>query len=287
MQNSSFNLVQATAVLQKQWKTILGFVLACALVAAVTVFVVPPYFKSTATVVSANPALADKARLFNNNIQNLYSYYGSGDDLDRINAVADMDATYEKLVDEFSLSGYYKLSDDSLPALKRKAVLCLRKDLFCQKTEQAQLKIIAWTKDKQLSANLVNRMVAIIQETEGNVWLKNYHASIEKINASITAKENEYKLLSDSLSKLQKSSAALTMGHMQTLSEQINQYRKTADEFSLAAANPPAVLYVMEAGTAAARAEKPDKNGIIIAACMAGFLFSCLLILVNDRKNMA
>ena len=286
MQNSSFNLVQTTTALQKQWKTIVGFVLASAVVAAVTVFVVPPYFKSTATVVSANPALADKARLFNNNIQNLYSYYGSGDDLDRINGVADMDVTYEKLVDEFSLISYYKLSDDSLPILKRKAVLRLRKDLFCQKTEQAQLKIIAWTKDKQLSANLVNRMVAIIQEIETNIWLKNYLASAEKINSSIITKENEYKLLSDSLLKIPKNNTALVMGHLQTLAEQINQYRKTADEFALAAANPPAVLYSLESGAPAAKAERPDKAGIIIAACIAGFLFSCLLILVNDRKNM-
>ena len=112
MQNSSFNLVQTTAALQKQWKTIFLFVLASAVVASVTVFVVTPYYQSTATVVSANPLLADKARLFNTNIQNLYSYFGSGDDLDRINGVAEMDAGYEKLVDEFSLVTYYNLSED-------------------------------------------------------------------------------------------------------------------------------------------------------------------------------
>ena len=260
--------------------------LASAVVAAVTVFVVPPYFKSAAIVVSANPALADKARLFNNNIQNLYSYYGSGDDLDRINGIAEMDITYRKLVTEFALVKYYGLTDDSLPALTGKAILHLRKDLYCQKTEQAQLKIIAWTKDKQLSANLVNRMVSIIEETEANIWIKNYHVSLEKITAAVSAKENEYKVLSDSLPKVLKNSMLLVSAHLQTLSDQINQYRKTADEFSLAVANPPAVLYVMEAGIPAAKAERPDRAGIIIAACIAGFLFACLLILVNNRKNM-
>ena len=285
MQNSSFNLVHATAALQKQWKTIFLFVLASAVVASVTVFVVTPYYQSTATVVSANPLLADKARLFNTNIQHLYSYFGSGDDLDRINGLADMDAVYQKLVDEFSLVAYYHLADDSLAVLKHKAVNCLRKDLYCQKTEQGQLKIIAWTKDKQLSANLVNRMVAIIQETEEGVWLQNYHLSLDKLKASVTAKETEYKLLSDTLSIMDKGSQALAIAHIQTLAEQISQYRKAADEFSLAAENPPAVLYVMEAGTPAAKAERPDKSGVILAATLAGFLFGCLLILVNDRKN--
>jgi LPS O-antigen subunit length determinant protein (WzzB/FepE family) len=286
MQNSSFNLVQTAAALQKQWKTIFLFVLTSAVVAAVTVFVVTPYYQSTAIVVSANPVLADKARLFNTNIQNLYSYFGSGDDLDRINGVAEMDAGYEKLVDEFSLVTYYNLSDDSLPVLKHKAVIRLRKDLYCRKTEQGQLKIIAWTKDKQLSANLVNRMTAIIHETEAGIWLQNYHRSLEKLKASVAAKESEYKLLGDSLSKIDKDAQLLVIAHMQTLTEQINQYRKTADEFSVAADNPPAVLYVMEAGTPAAKAERPDKLGIILAACLAGFIFSSLLILVNDRKNI-
>ena len=286
MQNSSFNLVQTTAALQKQWKTIFLFVLASAVVASVTVFVVTPYYQSTATVVSANPLLADKARLFNTNIQNLYSYFGSGDDLDRINGVAEMDAVYEKLVDEFSLVTYYNLSDDSLPVLKRNAAKRLRKDLYCLKTEQGQLKIIAWTKDKQLSANLVNQMTAIIQETEAGIWLQNYHRSLEKLKASVAAKESEYKLLGDSLSKIDKDAQPLVIAHMQTLTEQINQYRKTADEFSVASDNPPAVLYVMEAGTPAAKAERPDKLGIILAACLAGFIFSSLLILVNDRKNI-
>ena len=286
MQNSSFNLVQTTTTLQKQWITIFLFVLASGVAATVTVFVVTPYYQSTAIVVSANPVLADKARLFNTNIQNLYSYFGSGDDLDRINGVAEMDAGYEKLVDEFSLVTYYNLSDDSLPVLKHKAVMRLRKDLYFRKTEQGQLKIIAWTKDKQLSANLVNRMTAIIHETEAGIWLQNYHRSLEKLKASVAAKESEYKLLGDSLSKIDKDAQPLVIAHMQTLTEQINQYRKTADEFSVAADNPPAVLYVMEAGTPAAKAERPDKLGIILAACLAGFIFSSLLILVNDRKNI-
>jgi len=281
MQTSSFNLVQTTDLLQKKWKTILLFVLACAIAAAITVYVMPRYFQSSATVVSANPTLADKARFFNNNIQSLYSYFGSGDDLDRIYGVGDMDTTYKKLVDEFSLVTYYQLAGDSLPLLRRKAVLLLKNDLSFRKTEQNQLKIIAWTKDKQLSANLVNRMVAIIEETETAVWQKNYDQSIEKLNNSINTMEQEYQALGDSISS---GKDGLAIGKRQTLMEQINQYRKMSNEFKLAAQAPPAVLYVMESATPAAKAERPDKPAIILAACLIGFIFSCLLILVNNRN---
>jgi LPS O-antigen subunit length determinant protein (WzzB/FepE family) len=280
MQTSSFNLVQTAGLLQKKWKTILFFVLASAATATVTVFMVPGYYKASATVVSANPALADKARLFNNNIQNLYSYFGSGDDLDRIYGVGDMDTTYRQLVDEFSLINYYQLHDESLPKLRRKAVLSLRSDISFQKTELNQLKIIAWTKNKQLSADLVNRMVAIIEETETGVWQKNYAQSIEKINSSIISMEREYRSAGDE-------NDPLVAVKKQSLVDQINQYHKMANEFTLAAQTPPAVLYVMESAAPAAKAERPDKPAIIIAAGLLGFVFSCLLVLVSNRNSMA
>ena len=275
------------AVLQKRWKTILWFVIATVVAATIAVFLVPQYYKSSSLLVSANPALADKARMFNNQIQGLYSYFGSGDDLDRINGVADMDTTFQQLVDEFSLIEYYQLKNDSLPLLRRKAVQCLRKDLSIQKTEQAQLKIICWTKDKELSAKLVNRMVAIVQETETAIWQKNYRQSLEQLNSSVANMELQYQALSDSVSKSSGGRHELGIAKLQTLLEQIKQYRKTSDEFSLAAATHPAAFYVMESAVPAAKAERPDKSGIILASLIVGFIFSCLLVLVSDRNSIA
>lgn len=286
MPTSSFNLVDAAAVLQKRWKTIGLFVSVTIIVATITVFLVPQYFRSSVILVPANSVLADKARLFNNNIQNLYSYFGSGDDLDRISGIANMDTVYKKLVDEFSLINYYKLDEDSLPLLRRKAVLHLRTDLGFQKTEEGQLKIIAWTKDRDLSARMATRMVSIIQEIAGGVWQKNYQESLQKLNTSIGSMEKEYLQLSDSLPSMIGSSQQLGVAKQQTLLEQVKQYRKAADEFKLAAATPPAVLYVMETAAPAAKAERPDKTNIILIAMIAGFVFSCLLVLVNDRNQM-
>ncbi len=286
MQNS-LNLVTLIAALQKQWKIIIGFVIVSGIVTSVTVFLVPQYYRSSATIVSANPMLADKARLFNTQIQSLYSYFGNGDDLDRIYGIADLDTTYKALVDEFSLVSYYQLVDDSLPILKRKALLQLRKDLLLQKTEQGQLKIIAWTKDKQLSSKLVNRMVAILQETESGIWQKNYSRSITAILSAITSMQNEYTALADRLGTANVVQHELIVAQMQTLLEQIKQYKKTNDEFKLALANSPNALYVMESATPASKAERPDKPAVILISLLIAFVFSCFLVLVNDRKNIA
>jgi hypothetical protein len=138
MTTSGLNMPHTIQVLQKHTRFILLFTLFAMLVAFVTVLLVPKYFRSGARIIAANPQLTDKSRLFNENIQGLYSYFGSGDDLDRIIGVADMDTTYFQLVDQFNLIDYYRLDNDSLPLLRRKAVLKLKKDISFQRTEQGQ-----------------------------------------------------------------------------------------------------------------------------------------------------
>lgn len=275
------------AALRKRWTTILFFVIASVMAAAITVYVMPAYYRSTATIVSANPALADKARLFNTNIQGLYSYFGSGDDLDRIAGIADLDSTYKKLVDEFDLVNYYALRNDSLSLLRRKAVLHLRKDLSLLKTDKNQLLIKVWTKDRNLSAKLVNRMVSLVEETESKVWQTHYSQAIANLQSAVTDMEAKYTKLSDSLGLVSPSRKELYNAQMRSLLDQLQQYRKTTDEFTLAIATPPAVLYVLETAVPAAKAERPDLVSILIATALISFVFICLLVLVNDRKQQA
>lgn len=287
MQSSSFNLVTVVAALQKRWTTIVFFVLASIVIAGITVYLVPEYYKSTATVVSANPVLADKARLFNKNIRELYSYFGSGDDLDRIYGVAEMGTVYEKLADEFSMVNHYQLTGDSLSLLRRKAVKQLRKNIHLRKTDKDQLVIEVWTKDRQLSADIANRIVTLIEQTESRVWLQHYQQSVEKLKLSVAEKEQQYALLNDSLQRVNASQKELLSVQLTGLLEQLKQYRIAEDEFVLAIQTPPAVLYVLEAAAPAAKAERPDKLAILVATGLVSCLFICLLILVNDRKQPA
>lgn len=278
-------MADTAAVIQHNWRRILLFTVLSAAVATITVFIMPKQYRSTARLVAANPQLADKSRLFNENIQGLYSYFGSGDDLDRIIGIADLDTTYKQLVDEYQLIAHFALDNDSLPQLRRKAVLKLRKDLSFQRTEEGQLKISCWTKERQLSASLINTLIAIVEKKLETIWQSNYQASVTKLNASVAAAEEQYRQLSDSLQTLSSSKAILVQKHMETILEQLAQYRKTADAFKLMDETAPKALYVLEEAVPAAKAERPDKPAIIIAAAIAGFVFSILLLLVGNRKR--
>ncbi len=285
MTTSGLNMPHTIQVLQKHTRFILLFTLFAMLVAFVTVLLVPKYFRSGARIIAANPQLTDKSRLFNENIQGLYSYFGSGDDLDRIIGVADMDTTYYQLVDQFNLIDYYGLDNDSMPLLRRKAILKLKKDISFQRTEQGQMRVLCWTKDKKLSADIVNAMIAIVQQKLASIWLSNYQTATDQLNASIIHHEQQYASLNDSISKASHAQQILLQKHMETLLEELSQYRKTAASFQLMGETVPPALYILEPAVPSAKAERPDKLNTVLISGLAGFLFSILFLLLKDRRS--
>lgn len=275
------------AVLQKRWRTVFFFVVGCMAVAAATVLVVPSSFRSKAIVVSANTVLADKARLFNPNIQHLYSYFGSGDDLDRIVGLGEMDTTYRQLVTEFGLVKYYQLSGESSVTLAQKAIRLLRRDLRFLKNENEQLEVLAWTKDKTLSANLVNRTIALIETAEKNIWKKNYNQAVESLYRTIDTAEQQYRAIAGRLPTITGAQKELLTLRAQTLLEELKQYRKAAAEYALALQNIPEALYVLEPASPAAYAQRPDIPAVLIATLIASILLGCMVVWVGEQKNFS
>lgn len=286
MSDSSFNLIDVIATLQRSRKSIVTFVVASVVIATITVFLMPKYYRSIAIVVAANPALADKARLFNPNIEGLYSNYGSTDDLDRIYGMANLDTVYKQLVHEFNLINYYKLKGTDTALLQRKAVLALRDDLTLQKTELSQLKIYIYTKDNNFSAQIANRMVDIIQQMAQAVWKKNYANSLAQLNKEIATFESTILMISDSLNNtnINPTTATLLNNKKNLLLQQINDYQKSANEFSLAIANNPPALIVLERAYPSAKADKPKKLVVIIWAFVISLIFACATALLYNRK---
>ncbi|TDO26575.1 Wzz/FepE/Etk N-terminal domain-containing protein [Sediminibacterium goheungense] len=288
MHTSSFNMAETAGVIQHNWKKIGLFTLLSIAIATVTVYILPKQYRSTAMLIAANPQLADKSRLFNENIQGLYSYIGSGDDLDRIMGIADLDTAYKQLVDEYKLVDYYELSNNPLPLLRRKAVLKLREDLTLQRTERGQLKILCWTKNPQLSADLINAMIKIVTRQAEQIAHEQYEGSQSLLEKTIRNKEEEYRQLADSLQKIpqqQYDSYELLQLSAKSVLKELQEYRTLYAQFTMMAKLQTPVLFVLDKAVPAAKAERPDKPAIIIAAAIAGFVFSILLLLVGNRKR--
>lgn len=286
MQEANFNLITVYAIIQKQFKQVTAFVIICLIAITVVLFFLPKYYKSTAIVVAANPALADKARLFNTNIQGLYSSFGSGDDLDRIDGIANLDTTFKQLVTTFQLTNYYKIKDTNVALQTTKAVLLLRDDIDFEKTELGQFKCIVSTKNKQLSANIANRLIAIVQKSLEDIWQKNYQTSLEKIAAATTELENEVTSINKQLQTigLTSSDAIMYINKRTAILQQLQQYYAAANEFKLAIQNKVAGLYIIEQAVPAAKHHKPKKLNVLIATLLISFCFACTVVVVQQKQ---
>lgn len=287
MNQTGINVPMVIAVLRSQWKFILTISFFAALIATIVVLIVPRQYRSSATLVAANPILADKGNLFNDHIQHLYSYYGNGDDLDRIRGIAVLDTNLKRLVDEFALVPYYKLSGKDSFLLRSKAVKKLQNDLVIFRTEEGQLKIAVWTRDRILSAQLVNRLLEFIETTAEKIWKDNYERNRKELTQSIYNTELEYQHLYDSLTRSNSKQYNLLQIHMQTLLDQLKKYRSAAEQFKVAEQTAPPVMYVLEQAVPAARSERPKRTLVVLSAALAGCCFSILwsLFMAGKQRN--
>lgn len=279
-QNSqTFNLSDVAAILSKKKNFIVTFVLLSVLIAAALVFfVLPRQYKSTAVVVATNPVLADKARLFNDNIEGLYSTYGSEDDLNRIYGIATLDTTYKQLVQKFDLIQYYEIEGDDAPLNQRKAIVALKEDLDLTKTELYQLKISATTKDKMLSASLANALVDIVQSMMQDVWKNNTTSTLQNIQSSTVQLEKQIDGLKDSVSEVVNIKRS-------GLLKQIQQNQKLINQYSVTLSNNMPALIVLEKAYPSAKADKPQKLFILSAAFFAALAFSIMIVLLFERRG--
>ena len=272
-------------LLQTKWKQLLLFVLASLLIASITLFIVPRKYNSSSIVVSANSNLTDKAHLLNQNIQNLYSVFGSGDDLERIMGVATMDTVYKQLVDEFNLIEYYGLRGKEPNRLRRDAVVELKDDISIQKTELAQLKISIWTKDANLSAKIVNRLVEITKLKEESIWKSGYEKLLLNYNHSIDSLTKIYDVLSQTI-KVAKGNASQTdFLKSNGLYEQISAQQKAAGELKLAIDNNAPALFVLETAVPAATSEIPNIIEVLFFTVIISFVFGVVVLLVYHKED--
>jgi capsular polysaccharide biosynthesis protein len=279
--NASFNITSVWEVLTRRWKIITAFVAVTLILTAIMLmFFVPRYYKSQAVIIASNPALADKARLLNNNIQQLYSPFGSSDDLNRLYAIAHLDTLHYQLVHEFDLVKYYH--EDNKASAAKRAVKALEDDLELVKTENDELHIILYTKDKNLSAKIVNRLVELIDTTAARAWRGEYTKSLTALEQSITSLKVQ---LNNSGDSSQLSSITTAEANKQALASQLKQFETVANEYRLAINNSPSALVVLEHAFPSLTYDKPKVRQVLFAALVASLAFAVMAVLIYDKNK--
>lgn len=283
---SSFNLIETTALLKSKWRLILSFTAVSAILAAGIVFIATPKYRSAATILAGNSLLTDKASIFNPQIKDLYGSFGNGDDLDRIQAVAEMDTVLLKVIREQQLVQYYALKNEPEPVLEKQALKLLRKELRFTKTPKDQLIISCLTKDAQQAAQIVNAIIKYAEENLQSLTQSEYKRVLHQLDTAVANLKVQFSEFEQQPAATNEAAKRMQETESFSILSQLEQYKRISAEYRIGMNAIPSFIRLLEPGTISPEPAWPNKPLIITIAALAGLVFSSLLTLLNNRSKI-
>ena len=279
-------------VFAKRWKLILVITFSAIVIALVLGLLSPKKYLSTATALPVNSVTADKARVFNSNIDALYSDFGSPDELDRIEGTASLDTIFIAASKELHLPDHYSISgEDGL----YKAAMDLKKNTKINRSSYGELKVKVWDKDRNEAAYFANFLMQKLQELHQHLQNQSNTFVLEKIKTEYAQKEQEYLQLADSLGKRTDTSLIsfasakreVIRSKMTALTEQLQQYEKMIGEYELAVRTNSPVLLIVENARPSLKPDKPKLLSTVLFTFFGAFVFSYLLgLFIESRTSL-
>lgn len=268
--------------LSKWWKTIAAITLSATLLALLITLLLPKQYLSVATALPANSAASDKASIFNNNIQALYSSLGTPDELDRVIGTAHLDTLFIAVAAKFNLQQHYGIANNGQALYK--AADKLKDNSKIYKSEYDDLKIKVWDKDKNMAAQLANALMETLQQINQQLQNEGNIRTLQKLKGDYTLLQQQYGQTSGS-GNTDKDSNGLLQIKRAAQVQQLTEYEKLIAQYEVMVnANIP-VLLVAENARPAVFADKPYIWQSVVAVFFAAFLFSVLLAFYVEGKT--
>lgn len=266
-------------VFSRQWKLIALITVLATVIALIVSFFSPKKYLATATALPANSMTADKARIFNENIEALYSEFGTADELDKLEGTGKLDTLFIAAAEEFKLDEHYKIgaTDESI----YDAAIKLKKDSRISRSGYGELKVRVWDRDKQFCAQLANFLMKKIQVLHQHLQNQTNLSVLEKTKEVYALKQKEFIQLTDSVKFI----TAHGQARLSSLTEQLQSYEKMIDQYQFAASTNAPVLLVVEPARPALWPDRPKIMQTVLLSFFGAFVFSFLLALfVESRK---
>ena len=147
-------------LLGKWWKQVFLIMLVSLIIVSAITFLQPRQYLSVATALPANSYLADQARVFNENIEGLYSVMGTADELEMIIGTGQLDTIYLAVTEQLDLTNHFRVSEKAEGA-RFKAALILKKHSRVMKSEYGELKVRVWDRNKEMAAMAANALAIL------------------------------------------------------------------------------------------------------------------------------
>lgn len=266
------------SIIGKHWKTMLLLTFAATILALVVCLLSPKQYLGVVTALPANSTLADKARIFNQNIEALYTEFGTPDELDRFEGTSKLDTIYLTAAKDFNLISHYNINSATGDALE-KAALALRKNTDVKRTGYGELKIKVWDKDNNMAANLANALMQKINDIHRQLQTENNRTVLQKLKEEYGQEQATsnagHAIITDSVNN-----------KTVTPTSVLQQYQQLMAEYELALKTTPNALLVVEKARPSPWADKPATTTVLLLTFLASLLFSFLLMLFVESRRL-
>ncbi|HMT73080.1 MAG TPA: hypothetical protein PKA77_03365 [Chitinophagaceae bacterium] len=253
------------------WKQILSLTILSVIVTVSILLIKPALYLSTATALPASSFASDKSRLFNENIEALYSALGTPDDLDIILGTASLDTVFAAVAKKTDLVSHYKMQDKGENA-DAKTVKLLKKRSSVTKNEYGNLKVKVWDTNKEKAAVLANEIMNLLSEMHQNLMSEGNKAALHGLI------DGRQKILTQA-------DSARDAAKRTALILRTQEYEKLIGEYQLMIDSKPPALIIVEKAKPSGRPDKPNIILATVASGALGFLFSLLAVLILQRRK--
>lgn len=274
-------------LLKQHRKFILLFTVLITIGTGLLLFFIPPEYKSVATLTPLNTQLADRGTLFNPNIKDLYSIFGNGDDIERMEAANDWNSIYSAIVKECKLDKEYGIKDADSSIRLHKAIYILKKKLYAEPTEKGMLQLIAWSKNPELSKKLVDAFRSKIGLRIQSVFISRYDSAIKNMKLSYDSLQKKYKAASTTSHSPSTPEYKLAQIEVTSITKLLEDNIKITGELEQAKLAVPQILFVLDAPEADNTAFRPYKPTILLGTFLAALIFSMAWVIIYHRNNQA
>jgi capsular polysaccharide biosynthesis protein len=270
-------------VFARRWKMILLLTFLAVIVAYSFSFFSPKKYLSTATALPVNVMVNERSRIFNPNIQVLYSDFGTPDELDKLEGTAALDTIYLATAKDLALDQHYGINAGSESIYG--AALKLKKESKINRSAYGELKIKVWDKDNEMAAKMANSLLQKIQQLHQRLQNENSLLILQRLKQDYISKQQEYKQLSDSAARFTGAEAELWNAKKTAMLLQVQEYEKLIGEYQITINSNPQVLLTVETARASLWPDKPKVLPTILIAAFAAFVIAFLIALFIESRN--
>ena len=270
-------------------------VLVCGLSAvssAIISLMLPEYYMSSVTFLTANPHIMDSKSLFSNESGENPTYlFGGTNDINRILALSESRALESYIIKKFNLFEHYDI--DTTDAQRDYWVSeSLDDHVSIVKTPKGMVNIEVIDKNPQFAADMANTIAERLDVLNKEIITEKKKDMLKLYAGKLAEREQTLTLLKDSMIRTIERNPDDTINInvlgdlLESAVEKYNTLYTIDDQEKAALSQEYSTLYIFESAVPAVKRHKPVRSFIVIAATLLAFVaMSFMAIFIEKFKD--